>query len=179
MGLVNQTEAARLLGLSRRTLDRKKDELLRMGQAVMVGSRVMYELDGLREVMGGLVEHQPANAQWLAKGDTLQARAKAETEAAASSGQIPEYGESRAKREHYLARLAELQVAQTEERLMDAEQVKAEWFEAGRRVRNWMAALAHRLAPDLAPMDDTTEIGIFLEKQMAEGLTALANDLRS
>lgn len=179
MALVTQHEAAKVLNISRRTLDRKKDQLVRMGQVVKVGKRLMYETDGLREALGSVLDRHPANAEWLkGGGDDLTARAKADVEAAASSGQIPEYGESRAKREFYLARLAELQVAKAEEQLLDAEQVKAMWFEAGRRVRNWLMAMASRVAPDLAAMDEPGVIGIYMEKQMAEALTALANDLR-
>lgn len=178
MALVSQHEAAKLIGISRRTIDRKKDQLVKLGQAVMVGKRLMYETEGLREALGSVLDRHPANADWLAKTDELTARAKADADAAAKSGQIPEYGESRAKREFYLARLAELQVAKAEEQLLDAEQVKAMWFEAGRRVRNWLMAMASRVAPDLAAMDEPGVIGIYMEKQMAEALTALANDLR-
>lgn len=179
MGLVTQSVAADRLKISRRTLDRKKSELIKLGQAVMVGKRLMYETDGLREALAALVELQPANAKWLAGGDSLSARAKADTDAAAASGQIPEYGESRAKREHYLARLAELQVATQEGQLMAADEVRAKWFEVGRRVRNWLQAMASRVAPDLAAMNDPAEVSIFLERQVHDALMALADDLPS
>jgi hypothetical protein len=179
VALVTQQEAARVLGISRRTLDRKKDPLMKLGQAVIVGKRLMYETDGLREALGALVDRQPANAQWLAGEGKLAQRAKEETDAAAATGQIPEYGESRAKREHYLARLAELQVASQEQQLMDADEVRRERFETGRRIRNWLMAMAARVAPDLAVMDEPAAISIFMERQMADALTGLADDLRS
>jgi hypothetical protein len=177
VALVTQYEAANLLKISRRTLDRKKDQLVRLGQAVKVGKRLMYETDGLREALGAMVDRQPANAKWLSGGDQLAELAKAETDEAAATGQIPDYGESRAKREHYLARLAELQVGQQEQLLMDAEDVKEKWFEVGRRVRNWLQAMASRVAPDLAAMNDPVEVGIFMDRQVHDALMALADDL--
>lgn len=77
------------------------------------------------------------------------------------------------------ARLLEIDLAREEQQLMDADEVRRERFETGRRIRNWLMAMAARVAPDLAVMDEPAAISIFMERQMADALTGLADDLQS
>ena len=54
---------------------------------------------------------------------------------------IPELNESRARREHYQAELAKLQVAQQRRELVPADEVKKDAFQIGRSIREALANL--------------------------------------
>lgn len=67
---------------------------------------------------------------------------------------IPRLDVSRAKREHFQARLAEIQVLEAEKKLIPAETVRKEAFALGRAVRESLRNLADRLASQIATETD-------------------------
>jgi len=183
MALVSQVQAAELLGVSRKAVYNKREQLEACGQARRIGAQLMYESEGLADTWLALTQLQPSNAARLEQlqeqvaGDRtnpLVEQAKRETEAAAAAGVIPGYPESRARREHFLARLAELEVQVREGQLVDAAAAKAATFERGRRVRNQIMGLPARIAGDLAAEADPARVAITLERELVECLTALA-----
>ena len=70
--------------------------------------------------------------------------------AALPDDEIPELNESRARREHYQAELAKLEVDLKRRELVPAVEVKKEAFALGRSVREALANLADRLSHQLA-----------------------------
>ena len=87
---------------------------------------------------------------------------------------IPELNESRARREHYQAELAKLQVAQQRKELVPAEEVKKEAFQVGRSIREALANLADRLSHQLAGETDPAVIHELLTVEHRDALLALA-----
>ena len=88
---------------------------------------------------------------------------------------IPELNESRARREHYQAELAKLQVTQQRGELVPVEQVKKEAFALGRSVREALANLADRLSHQLAGETDPARIHQVLSDEHRAALVELAD----
>lgn len=86
---------------------------------------------------------------------------------------IPELNESRARREHYQAELAKLQVAQQRRELVPADEVKKEAFQIGRSIREALANLADRLSHQLAGETDPAVIHQLLTDEHRDALLAL------
>ena len=88
---------------------------------------------------------------------------------------IPELNESRARREHYQAELAKLQVAQQRRELVPADEVKKDAFALGRSVREALANLADRLSHQLAGETDPARIHAVLTDEHRAALVELSN----
>jgi len=86
---------------------------------------------------------------------------------------IPELNESRARREHYQAELAKLQVAQQRGELVPADEVKKAAYQVGRSVREALANLADRLSHQLAGETDPTVIHGLLSDEHRDALLTL------
>jgi hypothetical protein len=86
---------------------------------------------------------------------------------------IPDLNESRARREHYQAELAKLQVAQQRKELVPAEEVKKQAFQIGRSVREALSNLADRLSHQLAGETDPAVIHQLLSNEHRDALLAL------
>ena len=87
---------------------------------------------------------------------------------------IPELNESRARREHYQAELAKLQVAQQRRELVPADEVKKDAFQVGRSIREALSNLADRLSHQLAGETDPAVIHELLTSEHRDALLALA-----
>ena len=88
---------------------------------------------------------------------------------------IPELNESRARREHYQAELAKLQVAQQRKELIAADEVKKQAYQMGRSVRESLSNLADRLSHELAGEVDATRIHQLLTDEHRAALVELTN----
>jgi hypothetical protein len=88
---------------------------------------------------------------------------------------IPDLNESRARREHYQAELAKLQVTQQRGELVPADDVKKEAFKMGRSVREALANLADRLSHQLAGETDPTVIHQVLTQEHRAALVELCD----
>lgn len=87
---------------------------------------------------------------------------------------IPDLNESRARKEHYQAELAKLQVAQQRRELVPVDEVKKQAFQIGRSVREALANLADRLSHQLAGETDPTVIHQLLSDEHRDALEAMA-----
>jgi hypothetical protein len=157
MGLVTQTEAAKLLGVHRRGIDRKKEGLLRMGQAVRMGGRIMYESEGLEAAYLALAEPQAGSKV----GRDLQAEAEQLEEEG-----IPALHISKARREFYLAELAEIEAKRRAGELIEAAKVETALFTTSRGFRDALLARPSQWAPELAGVESVGEVAIILERQV-------------
>ena len=88
---------------------------------------------------------------------------------------IPDLNESRARKEHYQAELAKLQVSQQRGELVPADQVKKEAFQMGRSVREALSNLADRLSHQLAGETDPAVIHQVLIQEHRAALTELCD----
>ena len=84
------------------------------------------------------------------------------------------YAASRAAREAYLARLAKLEFEQRSGRLVDADEVRAQIFGLGRRLRDALMGLPDRLAPVLAGETDQAEVHRLLAQEILTSLAELS-----
>ena len=89
---------------------------------------------------------------------------------------IPDLNESRARKEHYQAELAKLQVTQQRGELVAADEVKKEAFKMGRSVREALANLADRLSHQLAGETDPTVIHQVLTQEHRAALVELCDE---
>ena len=87
---------------------------------------------------------------------------------------IPDLNESRARREHYQAELAKLQVTQQRGELVPADEVKRAAFQVGRSVREALSNLADRLSHQLAGETDPAVIHELLTAEHRDALLALS-----
>jgi hypothetical protein len=87
---------------------------------------------------------------------------------------IPDLNESRARREHYQAELAKLQVTQQRGDLVPADEVRKDAFQVGRSIREALSNLADRLSHQLAGEIDPVVIHEVLTREHRDALMALA-----
>ena len=93
---------------------------------------------------------------------------------AGGSRLVSSYAASRAAREAYLARLAKLDFEQKSAKLVDADEVRAQIFALGRRMRDAMLGLPDRLAPVLAGQADPATIHRVLTAEIVASLSELS-----
>ena len=87
--------------------------------------------------------------------------------------QIPAYGESKAKREYFLAELAKLDVEEKKKQLVSVDEIKKSSFATGRSIREALTNLADRLSHQLAGEDDATVIHNIISNEHREALENL------
>ena len=88
--------------------------------------------------------------------------------------EIPAYGESKAKREYFLAELAKLDVEEKKKQLVSVDDIKKSSFAKGRAIREALTNLADRLSHQLAGEDDATVIHNLLSTEHREALQNMA-----
>ncbi len=87
---------------------------------------------------------------------------------------IPDFAESKAKREFYLAELAKLDVEEKKKQLVSVDEIKKTSFAKARSIREALTNLADRLSHQLAGEDDATVIHNLLSTEHREALENLA-----
>tara|TARA_R100001510_G_scaffold55103_1_gene58569 strand:+ start:96 stop:593 length:498 start_codon:yes stop_codon:yes gene_type:complete len=87
--------------------------------------------------------------------------------------EIPAYGESKAKREYFLAELAKLDVEEKKKQLVSVDEIKKSSFATGRSIREALTNLADRLSHQLAGEDDATVIHNIISNEHREALENL------
>lgn len=97
----------------------------------------------------------------------------ARDEPPASGRNAPTYAESRAIREAYQARLARLDYEERSGKLVNADQVKADAFKAGRTVRDALLNISGRIAHQLASETDPARISARIDAEIREALKGL------
>ena len=106
------------------------------------------------------------------KDTTVRKQLKQEIDAK-SDDEIPSYGESKAKREHFLAELAKLDVEQKKKDLIAVTEIKKSSFEIGRAIRENLSNLADRLASQVAGETDPQIIHKLLTEEHRAALEQL------
>ena len=106
------------------------------------------------------------------KNLTVRKELKEEIDAK-SINEIPNYAESKAKREHFLAELARLDVEQKKKDLIPVVDIKKSSFEIGRAIREKLTNLADRLASQIAGETDAQIIHKLLTEEHRTALEEL------
>ena len=88
--------------------------------------------------------------------------------------QIPDFNVSRARKEHWNASLAKLQVQQQKKELIPVTDIKKSSFELGRAIRESLSNIADRLAPQCAGETDPQVIHQLLTEEHRNALEELA-----
>ena len=88
--------------------------------------------------------------------------------------EIPDFAESKAKREFYLAELAKLDVQEKKKQLVSVDEIKKSSFATGRSIREALTNLADRLSHQLAGEDDASVIHNIISTEHIEALENLA-----
>ena len=89
--------------------------------------------------------------------------------------EIPSYGESKSKREYFLAELAKIDVEQKKEQVIDVEIITKSAFAKGRAIRASLENIADRLSHQLAGEDNPSAIHKILTEEHREALENLAS----
>ena len=87
---------------------------------------------------------------------------------------VSSYAASRAAREAYLARLAKLEFEQRSGKLVDADEVRAQIFGLGRRLRDAFLGLPDRVAPLLVGQPDQAVVHRLLTEEVMTCLAELS-----
>ena len=87
---------------------------------------------------------------------------------------IPDFAESKAKREFYLAELAKLDVEEKKEQLVSVQDIKKSSFATARAIRESLSNLADRLSHQLAGEDYASVIHEILNNEHREALQNFA-----
>jgi len=150
MVLLTQAEYARRRGISRQAVSKAVKK-------------------GRIPTVKGKIDPSVADRELEANADPQQSvKPSSETLPAA-----PNYSNSRAIREAYLANLARLDYQKRTAALVSAEEVKVAAFNAARKVRDLLLALPDRLAPVLAGLDDPLEC----HRVMSEEIRRICDEL--
>ena len=88
--------------------------------------------------------------------------------------EIPNFNVSRARKEHWQAALAKLQVEQQKKELIPVSDIKKSSFELGRAIRESLSNVADRLAPQCAGETDSQVIHQLLMEEHRNALEELA-----
>ena len=87
---------------------------------------------------------------------------------------IPDFNTSRAKREHYLAKLAELDVKERKKELISAAEVTKTAYSIGREVTQNLLNLSDRLSYEFAGETDAAAIHLTLTREVTAACEGLA-----
>jgi hypothetical protein len=190
MAWIGPSEAARRLGISPQALRRKLPHLADEGQARRDGGRWKLRAEGLevayddvtrskadsprRRAMEQKEQLQLAPPSPSDEREAIRDRIEALTDDASMPRSEAERQIAVLKR-----RMLELDVAEREGQLVEADAARKVVFEHGRRVRDLLMGIPVRIAADLAAEDDPAAVAILLEKAMVEAMEGLGSALQS
>ena len=163
--LISMAELAKLKNVSRMAVS-KKVKSGKLDSAVVNhnGRKLINKEEAFRLWD---IQALPSKDTTVRKQLKQQINAKTEDE-------IPAYGESKAKREYFLAELAKLDVEEKKEQLVSVAEIKKSSFAKARAMREALTNLADRLSHQLAGEDDATVIHNILSTEHREALENLA-----
>jgi hypothetical protein len=176
MQLIRKGEAAEILGISNGRIS----QLLTSGALCEVPGTKMLDREAVlafrrkgnvkMQIPGAKSGRPPAAKQAAASGRQLKKKIDQLPDDA-----IPELNESRARREHYQAELAKLEVDHRRNELVAADAVKKEAFSVAKTVREALINIPDRVANLLAAESDATAIHMTLTEEITQALQGLAN----
>lgn len=173
---VTQVELARELGVSKQAVNKGiKAGRIRPGADGRLD--LPASIERWRATSGGTGAENGRRAHRSAESPDRPGRG----EYGAQSADVPrspggaDYHVGRAVRETYLAKLARLKYEEASGRLVDGEEVKRHYFRLVRDARNSLLALADRLGPTMAPIQDARACTALLRAEFLRICTQLAD----
>jgi hypothetical protein len=184
MTWIGPTEACQRLGISRQMLQKKLGALADEGQARRDGARWKLRAEGLEVVYDNLTRsradspragkrEKDAGVVQLPIADE-RSGLKAQIDALADEQSMPRH-EAERQIKVLQRRLLELDLAEREGQLVEAQKERAAGFEEARRWRDLLLGIPVRIAADLAAESDPAAVSIILERALVEALTGLAD----
>lgn len=85
------------------------------------------------------------------------------------------YQKARAVKEHYNARIAQLEYEEKAGKLVDADEVRRQYEDAGRKIKQGMQAIPDRVAPIVAAESDPKVVHEMISKEVEQVLKELAD----
>lgn len=185
MTWIGPTEAAKHLRISRQTLSERLPVLEGEGQARKENGRWRIRAEGLEAAYDGVTRSKADSPRTAARASHPPASAAEDREGL--KDQIAEIADdrsmSRVEAERQIKvlqrRLLQLDVAEREGQLVDAEETKKTVFERGRRVRDLLMGIPVRIAADLAAEENPAAVSILLERSLVEAMGGLADAFKS
>ncbi len=181
---LTRRDAAKLLGISERSLGRHRETLQALGLAEVRNERTVYHRDGLVEGYLSIVGQQMGNAETVerlhrmaeAESSTRKQLPPDDLEDIPHPGEkVPPWADSRARREFYLAEKEGLALRRLEGSLVDREAMKRMIFEETRRARDAFQRMAVLLPPELKRCQgDLGAMGIVLQEAIHRTLVELS-----
>ena len=161
---ITMSELAKLKNVSRMAVSKKVKQGKLEGAVVNHnGKRMIHKEEAFR-----LWDLQALPS----RDTTVRKRLKEEIDSK-TVDEIPNYAESKAKREHFLAELARLDVEQKKKDLIPVTEIKKSSFEIGRAIRENLINLADRLANQIAGETDSQIIHKLLTEEHRAALEQL------
>jgi hypothetical protein len=137
-------------------------------------------IDFLTDMMTAqpFVYSEKADEQWeknTSKQNELggKERKKRHDTWAKTDSSSPSYHEAQAHKEHFKAKLAELEYFQKAGKLVDADEVKEAFFDLARRTREALLTIPDRISPEIAAESDADKIYDKLTKEIRDALESL------
>lgn len=126
----------------------------------------------------GKIDQEKADYDWEMNTDPAKQNNVKNKKNAEFSGEIkgPSYQQSRAVREAYQAKLAKLEYEEKAEKLVDAEQVKREAFEEGRRIRDALLSIPARISSQLLTAKSAFDVEQILTEELTLALKNLSDE---
>lgn len=98
---------------------------------------------------------------------------KTETAEALQAPGIPKMAQSKAVREAFEAKIAQLKYKEMAGKLISSDEVKTEAYKTAKRVRETIMNIPNRTAVELASMKDPHQIEMYLLEQLSDALKSL------
>tara|TARA_B100001996_G_scaffold382832_2_gene375892 strand:- start:2059 stop:2613 length:555 start_codon:yes stop_codon:yes gene_type:complete len=169
--LVSCAELARIKGVSKPAVA-KAIKSGRIAKAVVhEKGKLWVNLDLALELWGTntAIKQAAVTSKPVVKPVAITAQNKKELKKQVSAlpdDQIPEYNVSRSRKEHYLAELAKIQVAQQKKELVSAKDVEKKSFELAVGIREALLTLPDRVSNLFASETDATAIDSVLRQEI-------------
>ena len=166
--LLSISDFAKAKGLSRQRVSKAVQQGKLEGAIVNSGKKKLIDKDLGMELWGKntapvLIPVEPQTKKELKKQiDEMPA------------DEIPDFNVSRARKEHWNASLAKLQVQQQKKELIPVTDIKKSSFELGRAIRESLSNIADRLAPQCAGETDSQVIHRLLTEEHRNALEEIA-----
>ena len=161
-------DLAKLKSVSRSAVAQKKQKGILKDAIVKVGNREMLNKDLALELW------DKNTAPVLNQIPAITKKELKKQIDATPDDEIPDFNVSRARKEHWQASLAKLQVEQQKKELIPVSDIKKSSFELGRAIRERMSNVADRLAPQCAGETDPQIIHRLLTEEHTNALEELA-----
>jgi len=167
--LISQAEFARRRGVSRQAVSKA----VKQGRIELVAGKIdPVAANQAWERSSDPARGANAPAQELGEGRGRRKRPGSEPEAENLAART--FQDSRAEREAYLARLARLDFLERSGALVSLDQVKRAAFDGARRARDLLQAMADRLAPELAGLQDPEDCHRIIDQEVKRACQELS-----